>query len=208
MALYSYHLHLVRELGHGDLFAEMLAGGLLDPPSSAPDEEDRIQLLRRAPAFFRQVQNRAYPSCPLQIVSFDLDVDPFEQLLMQESRLFLDWLWRVAEVCNLACAFMPGGGDFKYYVRGRTTDEVIFWQLGELVETGNVEIVHPVMYFAERLGVAHRQAVQARWPVNESKQGVGCLLLLASIEEPGGMEILEPGVIYEELRARFLGSSF
>jgi hypothetical protein len=53
------------------------------------------------------------------------------------------------------------------------------------------------MWFAERVGngAACRAAARVKWPMTQTRQGVGCLFALTSPTE-NGFDILEPGSLY------------
>jgi hypothetical protein len=201
MALYTYTLHLVRERRQGSLLSDLeRCEGLV-----LSGKESRV-LLGRAPFFVGEAENHSLPSCPLSVVTLELDDAAFEALLRQDPASFTEWIWRVAAQVDIAYAFIPGGGDIEYREGDRLTSEVTFERLGHLIATGSVDVVHPLMFFAERLGAGAtgKTAEKACWPVTRIKPGIGCLLVLAS-EDPstGALEILEPGDIYDRLRAGF-----
>ena len=200
MSLYEYDLYLIREFDKGELVSEIVNSGFLQPMDN---EEGTI--IGQVNCFFSEGINREIPSCPLRIVKLELDDTQFETLLQSNGQAFISWMQDIVKENDIAYAFIGGGAAAAYYEEGRITSEMVFKQVGHLIETGTVEIVHPVMFFSERLGQGKtcNLAKGAPYTVYEIP-GVGCLLLLVSIDNFGNnLEILDPGSIYPRLRDYF-----
>jgi hypothetical protein len=200
MSLYEYDLFLIRELGKGELLNELIGSGLLQP---IDDEEASI--LGQINCFFYEAINQIVPSCPLRIVKLELDDVQLEQVLHSNSQAFISWLQETVRRLDVAYAFIAGGSSSAYYEEGGITSEKIFRQVGYLVETGTVEIVHPVMFFAERIGQGKACELAAGSPYTVYKMPkVGCLLLFIDGNLEGSpIDILDPGSIYPRLSNYF-----
>ncbi len=137
----------------------------------------------------------------LTVVEFAPEDSHFDTFLNTRGHELVSWLWDVFEKADVLYAFIPGGGDYKYYEDGVATDTFAWTQLPELVETGRVRVVHPLMMFSERLGqgLPCERARQLDWGLKESRVGLGCLI--GVVRDLGrGFELLEPGDMYPMLR--------
>lgn len=201
MSLYEYDLYLIREFDQGELLDEIIKAGLLQPI----DDEEAL-ILEKISCFFREVINQAVLSCPIRIVKLELDNAQLEEFLQSNAQAFISWLQQLFKQHDIAYAFMGGGSYAAYYEAGGITSEMVFKQVGHLIETGTVEIVHPVMFFAERLGngkICEIAKKGAPYTVYEIP-GVGCILLLLSGSiDSNQIEILDPGNLYPRLRDYF-----
>lgn len=200
MALYEYDLYLIRELDRGKLLSEIINSGLLHVI-----DDDEASILGQINCFFREVINQEVPSCPLRIVKLELDNAQIEQFLQSNGQAFISWLKQLVQEHDIAYAFIGGGSYAAYYEEGGITSEMVFKQVGHLIETGKVEIVHPVMFYSERLGNGKTCTLAKGSPysVHEIPR-VGCLLLLVNGNlHENQLEILDPGRIYHRLRNYF-----
>jgi hypothetical protein len=208
MSLYEYTLHVVREPARGELLADAIAGGIVRI-DSGPAEAGYFEgscLRGRVETLVSGGRNEVDPSIPLDILTLSIDGRSFERALLEEPEDFVSWLWHLAESLAPACFFMTGGGDTRYYEKGQEIHSVTFSQLPRLVAHGEVAVIHPIMYFAERLGhgALCEKARRAPWEIVESRAGLGCLLLRAAREPAtGALDIMEPGSAYVRLRAFF-----
>src|SRR5882672_10579103 len=152
MALYEYDLYIVREQSRGDLLADAISRGVLrvDGDPSSGKDLDGSCFGGRVPCIVRRVQLASDPS--LELLNVPLDNDAFVAFLQQTPNELVPALWHIADALDPAYVFMPGGGDIKYFERGEPTDTLTFKQLPRLVYHGEIAVVHPIMYFAERLG--------------------------------------------------------
>lgn len=200
MSLYEYDLYLIRELEKGELLSEIINSGFLEDVN-----DDEALILKQVTCFFGEVINQEVSSCPLRIVKLELDSAQLEQLLKSNAQEFILWLQEIIKMLDPAYVFLGGGSSSSYYEVGGITSEIIFKQIGYLIETGVVEIVHPVMFFSKRIGKGEVCDLAKRSPYAACEiPGLGCLLLLIdnSIED-NQIEILDPGSIYPELRNYF-----
>jgi hypothetical protein len=188
MALYTYSLFLMRETTRGAFVDDLERAGLVRTVA------DEIELLglRCTPSIGQRPEG-------VTVVELAPDSDTFEKFLRERGNELVSWLWSAMDEVGLLYAFIPSGGDFKYYEDGVSIDAVQWTQLRELLETGTVRVVHPFMMFAARLGRPCAKAKTLKWGLNEYRDGVGCVVALASPTEKG-FEILEPGTIYPQLR--------
>ncbi len=189
MALYEYSIFLVREQGRGPLLADLeragLVGGgvMLDVPCEADEW-----------------RNELHATCPLSVVELTLLRSQFDALLSERSGAFIEWLWCTVSAVGIAYAYIPGGGDIPYYEQGRRTDAVTVEQLGELVETGAVRVLHPLMLFAARTGACDWASATKSMLV-ETRAGLGCLLILGQRDpKNASLDIFEPATLYERVR--------
>jgi hypothetical protein len=190
MSLYTYSLFLLREPARGSFVDDLQRAGLI---RTAPDEIEFLGL-RCTPSAGQGVDG-------IPVIELAPNDNEFERFLAERGHEFVSWLWSAMEQAGLLYAFIPGGGDFKYYEDGVSTDKFAWTQLRELVETGTVRVIHPFMMFAERMGHS-RPCAKAKtldWGLQEYRDGVGCLLALTTPTEKG-FEILEPGTMYEHLK--------
>jgi hypothetical protein len=192
MALYTYSLFLLREADRGPFVDDLQRAGLVRTVA------DEIELLglHCTPS----IQQRPEGVTVLELAP---DSDTFERLLRERGDDLVSWLWTAIEEAGLLYAFIPGGGDFKYDEDGISIDTFQWTQLGELLETGTVRVVHPFMMFAARLARPCDRARTLDWGLNECRDGIGCLIGLASRTE-SGFEILEPGTTYPQLRKEWM----
>jgi hypothetical protein len=200
MSLYEYDFYLIREFDRGELLSELINSGFLQII-----DEQEASILGQINCFFREVINQEVPSCPLRIVKLELDNNQFEIFLQSNGQAFISWLKQLVQEHNIAYAFIGGGSYAAYYEEGGITSQMVFKQVGHLIETGKIEIIHPVMFFSERLGQG-KPCVLAKaspYTIYEIPK-IGCLLLLvnSSINE-NQIEILDPGKIYFKLRKYF-----
>jgi hypothetical protein len=205
VALYEYTLYVVREQSRGDLLEDAISREIVSVQRdrSSGDDLEGTCLGGRVGCSLSRGRVLADPS--LELLSILLDNHSFERLLDQAPDELIPWLWQIAENLDPACFFMPGGGDIKYFERGIQTDKLTFEQLPRLVRDGEIAVVHPIMYFAERLGQGRlcTKAEGAPWSHVE-RRPPGCLLVLAhSGATAGGLEIREPVQLYDSLRAYF-----
>jgi hypothetical protein len=193
MALYTYSLFLLRESVRGSFVDDLQRAGLIRTASSRPEEIELLGLGCTASIGQRPEG--------VTLIELAPDSDTFEKFLAERGHELVRWLWNAMDEAALLYAFIPGGGDFKYYENGVSTDTFVWAQLPELLQTGTVRVVHPLMMFSERLGNG-RPCAKAKtldWGLQESRDGVGCLLALTSPTDKG-FEILEPGTMYEVLK--------
>lgn len=193
MGLCAYSIFLVRELGRGPLLADLervglvSSGVMLDVPFAAQESRNELR-----------------SSCPLSVVELALGDSQFAALLSERPDSFIEWLWLAVSEVGVAYAFIPGGGDFPYYEQGRRTDAVTVEQLGELVETGAVRVVHPLMLFAARTGVCD-WASKTKSMLVEMRAALGCLLILGERDpESASLDLFEPATLYERVRDEVL----
>lgn len=193
MGLYTHTLHLLRESAQGSLSHYLQRAGLV---RSDCDSSDLANLLGE-PSETRRTDG-------LTIVEFAPEDGRFDEFLRSRGHELADWLWDAVEKAAVLYAFIPGGGDFKYYEDGVCTDEFQWPQLRELCDTGKVRVLHPLMMFAARLGHGrpYERAKTLNWGLKEVREGVGCLVGFVNPTE-SGFEILEPGTIYPVLRERW-----
>ncbi|HLO88302.1 MAG TPA: hypothetical protein VK203_25315 [Nostocaceae cyanobacterium] len=196
MSLYEYDLYLIRELDKGTLVNQIIESGFLQPI-----DEDEAYILGQINCFFREVINREVPSCPLCILKLEIDNNQLEQVLNSKAQLFISWLEAVCKQHDIAYAFIGGGSYAAYYEEARLNSEIVFKQVGHLIESGKLEIIHPVMFFSARIGqgricnIANNSPFQIR-----QSPGVGCLLFLIEGDiSSDNIEILDPGNIYNIL---------
>lgn len=190
MALYTYSLFLLRESARGSFVDDLQRAGLI---RTAPDEIEFLGL--------RCTTSVGQRPEGVTLIELAPDSDTFEKFLAERGHELVSWLWNAMEEVGLLYAFIPGGGDFKYYENGVSTDTFQWTQLRELVETGTVRVIHPFMMFAARMGQS-RPCAKAKtldWGLQEYRDGVGCLLALTTPTQ-NGFEILEPGTMYEILK--------
>lgn len=191
MALYSYSLFLLRETARGALVDDLVRAGL----ATADGGELEFLGMRCTPSVAARPEG-------ITVVELAPGDDAFERVLRERGHELVAWLWRASEACGVLYAFIPGGDDVTYEEQGVDIQRFQWTQLSELLDTGTVRIIHPFMWFAERLGHG-RPCAKARtlnWGLNESRPGVGCLVSLAERSETG-FEILEPGAMYPQLKA-------
>lgn len=201
MSLYEYDLYLIREFDQGELLDEIIKSGLLKPI----DNEEAL-ILEKISCFFREVINQVVPSCPIRIVKLELDDVQLEKFLQYNPQIFISWLEQLFKQHNIAYAFIEDSQYSSYHETEGITSRMVFEQIGHLIEMGTVEIVHPVMFFAERLGngkvceMAKKASLYTIYEIPET----GCMLLLlrGSIDS-NHIEILDPGSIYPILRHNF-----
>jgi len=201
MSLYEYDLYLIRELEKGELLPEIINSAFLEAVN-----DDEALILRQITCFFDEFINQAVSSSPLRVVKLELDNVQFERFLKSYAQEFILWLQEIVEKLDIVYAFLGGGSSSSYYEEGKITSEIIFKQVGYLVENGVVEIVHPVMFFSERIGKGKVCNLAKKSPYTVCEMpGFGCLLLLidGSIED-NQIEILDPGSIYPRLRNYFV----
>jgi len=188
MALYTYTVFLLRE-----------SPGFVD-------DLQRSGLIRTVANEIELLGMRCTPSIThgadgIAVIELAPSDNEFERFLAERGNELVRWLWSAMEHAGLLYAFIPGGGDFKYYEDGVCIDTFQWTQLRDLVETGTVRVIHPFMMFAERLGHS-RPCAKAKgldWGLHEYRDGIGCVLGLTSPTK-NGFEILEPGTMYEILR--------
>ncbi len=200
MSLYEYDLYLIRELEKGEILPEIINLGLLQTI-----DDDEVAILGEINCFFSEVINQIIPSCPLRIVKLELDGVQFEQFIGNSGQVFISWLKEVVKKLDIAYSFIGGGASAAYYKEGGITSEKIFRQIGNLIETGKVEIVHPVMFFSKRIGIGKICDLAKKSPYTVCEMPrIGCLILLidGNIQE-GKIEILDPGIIYSRLLKSF-----
>jgi hypothetical protein len=189
MGLCAYSIFLVRELGRGPLLADLERLGLVSG-----------EKMLGVPLDAQESRNELRASCPLSVVELALADSQFAALLSERPDAFIEWLWLAVSEASVAYAFIPGGGDFPYYEQGRRTDAVTVEQLGELVETGAVRVLHPLMLFAARTGVCD-WASETKSMLVETRAALGCLLILGERDpESGSLDLFEPATLYERVR--------
>jgi hypothetical protein len=193
MALYNYSLYLMRESSRGPFVDDLEHAGLIRR------SHDEIELLG-----FGCTPSVADRAEGVTVVELAPDSDTFERFLVERGTEFVRWLWSAVEHAGLLYGFIPGGGDFKYHENGVSIDAFQWTQLRELLETGTVRVVHPLMMFSARLGQSrpYEKAKTLDWGLKECRNGIGCLLGLTSRTERG-FEILEPGTLYPTLKQAF-----
>jgi hypothetical protein len=209
VSLYENNFYVVRESARGDLFADAERSGVIvviaGPPS--PDgSRDATILGGRVGCIVDASQNAADPSFTLETMVLYFDGPALETVLRETPSAFMDWLWSVAERLQPAVCFMMAGTDLTYFEAAQPVQSIMFRQLPELIKTGKVVAVHPIMYFAERVGEGALCRREARdpWSSVERRAGVGCLwLLVARDAVTGALDIMEPGNLYERLRSQF-----
>jgi hypothetical protein len=183
MALYTYTLYLLRESARGSFVDDLRAAGLIQTIG------DEIELLGlRCTSSITQAG-------ALTVIELAPDGDTFERLLAERGADFVRWLWSSMERAGTLYAFIPGGGDVEY------PGQALQWtQLPELIETGAIRVIHPLMMFATRLGRSRPcdKASALHWGLGEHRDGIGCLIGLAS-STARGFELLEPGTTYPQL---------
>jgi hypothetical protein len=201
MSLYEYDLYLIREFDKGKLLDEIINSGLLQLIDC-----EEASIVGQVNCFFSEVINQEVRSSPLYIVKLELDDVQLEEVLQSNAQIFISWLQQLFKEHDIAYAFIGGGSYAAYYEEGGITSERVFKQVGHLIEMGTVEIVHPVMFFAQRLGHGKICEIAEESPYQVYKTaGVGCLLLLVSGNiDNNQIEILDPGNIYPRLRDHFL----
>lgn len=192
MGLYTHSLYLLREAARGSLVDDLRAAGLV----AADDGASELPGILGTPS--------EGTVDALTLVEFAPEDGRFDEFLRVRGDELVSWLWTAFEKADVLYAFVPGGGDFKYYEDGVPTDQLTWTQLGELVDTGRVRVVHPLMMFATRLGHG-RPCLRAReleWGLKEFREGIGCVIGVVR-PTPGGFELLEPGDMYPSLRRQW-----
>jgi hypothetical protein len=206
VALYEYTLYVVREHARGDLLEDAISREIVSVQGNRESGDDVDGTCLGGRVRCSVSHGRVPASSALELLTILLDNQSFQRLLDQTPDDLIPWLWQIAETLDPACFFMPGGGDIKYFERGVRTDELTFKQLPRLVSDGEIAVVHPIMYFAERLGQGRlcTKAEGAPWSHVEHRPARGCLLVLAHRDATTGMmEIREPVALYDILRAYF-----
>ncbi|MCE9573939.1 MAG: hypothetical protein K8W52_12390 [Deltaproteobacteria bacterium] len=194
MALYAYSLFLAREHAAASLLADLERFGLVDGGA-----------MLGVPVEAHEWTNAQQPACPLSVVELALDDAGFERLLRERASALIEWLWRAIAEAGVAHAYIPGGGDFPYHEGGVRTDVAIGEHLGDVVATGTVRIVHPLMLFATRT-TAGEWATGAKSMLVEVRPGLGCLLVFGQRDPAtGALELFEPATLYERLRDELMG---
>jgi hypothetical protein len=80
VALYTYTLHLVRKRKRGSLLADLEScGGIV-----LSGEETGV-LLGRSTFYVGEVESPSRPTCPLPVVTLELDNAPFEEVSIFSS---------------------------------------------------------------------------------------------------------------------------
>ena len=191
MSLYTYELHLLRESARGSFIDDLQGAGL-------------IRIVADDIEFLGLRCTTSITQLPAGVTAIELapNISEFERFLAERGDELVRWMWSVMEQVGLLYAFIPGGGDFKYYENGVPTDEVAWTQLPELLETGAVRVVHPLMMFAARVGHARPcdRVKTLNWDLCECRDGIGCLIGLTSPRGERGFDILEPGTTYPQLK--------
>lgn len=192
MGLYTYSLYLLREAERGSLVDDLRAARLV------ADDTGELEL----PGILDMPSEGQVGG--LSLVQFAPEDGRFDAFLRARGGDFVSWLWEAVAKTKVLYAFIPGGGDYKYYEDGVATDQFAWTQLGELVGTGQVRVVHPLMMFAQRLGHGrpHARAKTLDWGLGECRDGIGCVIGLVRPTQ-GGFEILEPGDLYSALRRQW-----
>jgi hypothetical protein len=193
VALYTHTLYLLRESTRGSFVDDLQSEDLIRTVSG----EIELLELRCTPSITQGADG-------ITVIELAPNDSEFEKLLAERGDELVRWLWRAVEQAGLLYAFIPGGGDFKYYEDGVPTDQFAWTQLPELLETGAVRVVHPFMMFAARLGQSRPcdKAKTLNWGLRECRDGIGCLIGLTSPTERGFV-ILEPGTMYPLLRKQW-----
>ena len=133
-------------------------------------DDDHALLLGQVDTLFNgSPTNSVHPDYPLRITTLAPDTTQFDQFLKDHAQSFISWLWQIVDETKIAYAFIAPESYAAYYVEGKITSELVFRQVGHLIATGTVEIVHPVMFFAEHLG----QVIPALW----RRKHLGILLM-------------------------------
>lgn len=200
MALYEYNLFLFREASMGPLLPELKSTGIIGPAG-----EDSGYIFGKIRCDFQERRNDSDPSTPLQVVTIWLQDNDVNALLREDPAQLIDGLWKVAEETKIVYAFIGASSDATYFEIGKLTMEQVLSQVGRIVKQGQVEIVHPVMFFAERVGNGRVCAIAKGAPryTLQTRPGVGCLLMLTAQMRDGTTTIEEPGVIYPALATYF-----
>lgn len=200
MALEEYNLYIVREEDRGEILPNLFAAKLL-----STDVEDEAVAFDSVTCYYAEKLNTAYPLQPVRVVALEFDNDGFEQMLNTNASTFFQWLKEVIYVTNPAYLFMDGGASSAYYAVGKIKSEQVFRQVGHLINAGQIEIIHPLMYFAPRLGDGLYAVVrQVPYYTIQNIPGAGCLLtLMKSENEQRKVEIMDPGIIYPKLLEHF-----
>ena len=196
MALYEYNLFLVREASMGPILPALTVDTILKPVGA-----DSGYLFGRIACDFEESTESSYPPMPVEVVSLYLQDSDVNSMLREAPDQFIDGLWTIAEHTQIAYAFIGAASDAAYFQVGRITSAEVFRQVGRLVASGEVEFVHPAMFFAERLGRGRTCEIAQNAPryTVTHRPGIGCLLLLMSRLKSGGIAIEDPGIIYPEL---------
>ena len=196
MALYEYDFYLFRERSRGSIVSELTASGLLRPVGDGAG-----YLFGKIGTEFRETLNDQASDGPLCTVSFFLESHDVNNMLRHEPDQFIEGIWDLAKRIDIAYAFIGLSSDAAYVQVGKFTSAQVFGQVNQLVETGTVAYVHPLMYFAERVGSGRVCQAAQRAPkyTVEHKDGVGCLLVLMNRLAGGRVSIEDPGIIYPEL---------
>lgn len=199
MSLYEYNLYLIRELNAGDLLPEIFDFGDLTQSGDEAVAFDQLGCM------FRESVNKAHPSYPLSIVTLTFDEVQIEEALRSQSQNFVDWLFNLFLKHDIAYAFMGGGSYSAYYEQCNINAEAVFRQLGDLVGKGIIEFIHPLMFFSERIAQGKLCLLPEKTPYFyiRKEQGRGCLLILIAGDIRTGVEIIDPGSLYPEIKRIF-----
>lgn len=201
MALYEYNLFLSRHIRQDSIISELFAAGTLKDTS-----KKTAIILDEVKCLYNEYINREYEGCPLFVVELSLDDRQIENLLNKDAQKFISWLWEILERHNIAYAFMGGGSYSECHDNFSISGESAFRQMGSLVSKGNILIAHPVMFFAEWIGdgkICGRVKTAPFYSI-DIRPEIGCLLMLLEGDiHSNSIEILEPGLIYSQLKEFF-----
>lgn len=201
MALYDYNLYIVRELNQGELIPQFLSTGLLQVKDS-----NEANILGQVDCYFSENINQYSTTRSYYLLVLEFDNEQLEELLNTNGKAFISWLQEVIKQINPAYIFMGGGSYAAYYDVGKISSEKVFTQLDSLIKNGEIAIIHPVMFFSTRLGSGEICSLTGEVPQYQvyNIPERGCLfLLIASNADKTQIEILDPGIIYPELRNFF-----
>ena len=197
MALYEYNLFLVRKQTTGSLIAELGRSSNI-----LVEDQDNALVLDRLNCYYQEAILDGIILVQLMFVDSQL-----EHTLKTRASDFLSWLWKIIEQHKIDYVFMGGGLSYTgYYSSKKITDSDVNGQLRELIDEGVIRYVHPLMFFSENLkgGKLCQIAQNAPFYRIISQPGIGCLLLLADGNiNDNSIEILEPGIVYQQLEQYF-----
>lgn len=205
MALYDYTMYIVRKSHRGDITSDIFQENILEKLS-----DDEARILGKVDCYYGESTNSSNHSSILQVFSIEFDDKGIERVLNYDPSSLFDWIRKLIIKTDPDYMFISGGVGSSYYQIGKIRPELVFTQLGELVDKGIVNYTHPVMYFSSRImdgDICNKSQHAPRYRF-EAINDRGCLLMLIQINETGSQaEILDPGIIYPEIQRYFTSKS-
>lgn len=186
--LYDVEVHVVRELSRKDSLESRLMSCAFESVKGPQAQVFGLECDWDCVEF---------PSHGVAVARLIFESGRFQDQLRERFFEFTAWLWRLLDDVDAACAYVPVSSDYRYQSDGiDISTKRVLDSLPSLIESGTLEVLHPLIIVAERLpNDLARRLAGVPWHYREYRAASGCLLAIANTT-PREFEIMEPATRY------------